>query len=116
MPLTTMIVRRIRPETSRFLLTITGGGATAWRITGGRGGSPADHRRGSDSAADHRRGRGSVGRDLDERQLVKLGLAHRSQRAEHDLLARRDALVDDPDQSVGDRSGLAHRQVIDPGR
>jgi hypothetical protein len=30
MPLTTMIVRRIRPETSRFLLT----------ITGERGGSP----------------------------------------------------------------------------
>lgn len=88
----TMIVRRIRPETGRFLLTITG------RRAGDRG-----------------RTLRSEGRDLDERQLVQLGLGHRGQCAEHDLLARREALVDDPHQPVGDRSGLAHGQVVDPG-
>ena len=48
-------------------------------------------------------------------QTVELALGHSAELAEDGVLVLGDAPVDDPSQLEGDRTGLAHGQVVQSG-
>jgi hypothetical protein len=54
-------------------------------------------------------------RDLHDLEPVEFALGHRAELAEDGVLVLGDALVNDPSQLEGDRTGLAHGQVVQSG-